>query len=84
MESPHDTWTIVETHHWLSDGIHVKENDLFTSDCTLLQSVTGVQNTDDHNSYWQIKAKQGDDCRRGYVYRTRALRFATLVVTMQL
>ncbi|XP_067940304.1 stromal cell-derived factor 2-like [Watersipora subatra] len=29
------------------------------------QSVTGVHSTDDNNSYWQIKAKQGVECPRG-------------------
>ncbi|XP_064652144.1 stromal cell-derived factor 2-like isoform X2 [Lineus longissimus] len=29
------------------------------------QSVTGVDETDDHNSYWQVKGKMGKDCVRG-------------------
>lgn len=29
------------------------------------QSVTGVGASDDHNSYWQVKAKTGNSCVRG-------------------
>ena len=29
------------------------------------QSVTGVDSSDDHNSYWQVRGKMGKDCIRG-------------------
>ncbi|XP_064597317.1 stromal cell-derived factor 2-like [Liolophura sinensis] len=29
------------------------------------QSVTGVEGSDDHNSYWQVKGKTGATCNRG-------------------
>lgn len=29
------------------------------------QSVTAVETPDDHNSYWRIRGKMGDDCTRG-------------------
>ena len=30
------------------------------------QSVTGVDSSDDHNSYWQVRGKTGTTCTRGY------------------
>jgi hypothetical protein len=32
------------------------------------QSVTGVESSDDHNSYWQVRGKTGNPCERGQVY----------------
>lgn len=29
------------------------------------QSVTGVESSDDHNSYWQVRGKTGNPCERG-------------------
>ena len=36
----------------------------------LFQSVTGVDNADDGNSYWAVRGKMDAPCKRGLVART--------------
>lgn len=33
------------------------------------QSVTGVDESDDHNSHWAVRAATGETCKRGYVFQ---------------
>jgi len=32
----------------------------------VFQSVTAVESTDDHNSYWRVRSKIGSNCVRGW------------------
>lgn len=58
---------------WLDGKIERRDGEKFPfKPCTctllillLLQSVTGVESSDDHNSYWQVIGKTGKQCERG-------------------
>jgi len=36
----------------------------------VFQSVTAVESTDDHNSYWRVRSKIGSNCVRGWAMYT--------------
>lgn len=46
-------------------GVRLHSHDVKYGSGSGQQSVTAVDSTDDHNSYWQIRAKTGTDCTRG-------------------
>lgn len=46
-------------------GVRLHSHDVKYGSGSGQQSVTAVDSTDDHNSYWQIRAKTGTECIRG-------------------
>lgn len=49
----------------IRNGIRLHSHDVKYGSGSGQQSVTGVESSDDHNSYWRVKGKMGADCIRG-------------------
>ncbi|KAL3853892.1 hypothetical protein ACJMK2_013191 [Sinanodonta woodiana] len=52
---------LLNSHH----GVRLHSHDVKYGSGSGQQSVTAVESSDDHNSYWQVRAKTGATCSRG-------------------
>ncbi|GFO12570.1 stromal cell-derived factor 2-like 1 [Plakobranchus ocellatus] len=66
-----------------ASGVRLHSHDVKYGSGSGQQSVTGVDSSDDHNSYWQVRGKTGSVCQRGHPVKCGQTIRLTHVATMK-